>query len=73
MPNEHNGAAFFRHIAETPKALVLEFRITHRQNFIDEQDVGVEMGGDSTESSASRVTEASIRGFWKAYRNAMGY
>jgi anthranilate 1,2-dioxygenase large subunit len=31
------------------------------------------MGGDSAESSASRVTEASIRGFWKAYRNAMGY
>lgn len=33
----------------------------------------IEMGGDSAESSASRVTEASIRGFWKAYRNAMGY
>jgi anthranilate 1,2-dioxygenase large subunit len=33
----------------------------------------LEMGGDGTESSASRVTEASIRGFWKAYRNAMGY
>ena len=33
----------------------------------------VEMGGDSAESSPSRVTEASIRGFWKAYRNAMGY
>lgn len=33
----------------------------------------IEMGGDSAASSASRVTEASIRGFWKAYRNAMGY
>ncbi|MBN3759217.1 Rieske 2Fe-2S domain-containing protein [Burkholderia sp. Ac-20365] len=33
----------------------------------------IEMGGDSAESSESRVTEASIRGFWKAYRNAMGY
>ena len=33
----------------------------------------LEMGGDSAQSSASRVTEASIRGFWKAYRNAMGY
>jgi anthranilate 1,2-dioxygenase large subunit len=33
----------------------------------------MEMGGDGAESSASRVTEASIRGFWKAYRNAMGY
>jgi anthranilate 1,2-dioxygenase large subunit len=32
-----------------------------------------EMGGDSAESSESRVTGASIRGFWKAYRNAMGY
>ncbi|KWF68761.1 aromatic ring-hydroxylating dioxygenase subunit alpha [Burkholderia pseudomultivorans] len=33
----------------------------------------IEMGGDGTTSSASRVTEASIRGFWKAYRAAMGY
>lgn len=33
----------------------------------------LEMGGDGTTSSASRVTEASIRGFWKAYRTAMGY
>ncbi len=33
----------------------------------------IEMGGDGTTSSASRVTEASIRGFWKAYRKAMGY
>ncbi|WP_166676926.1 aromatic ring-hydroxylating dioxygenase subunit alpha [Paraburkholderia caballeronis] len=33
----------------------------------------LEMGGDTADSSASRVTEASIRGFWKAYRNAMGY
>lgn len=33
----------------------------------------LEMGGDDAESSSSRVTEASIRGFWKAYRNAMGY
>jgi anthranilate 1,2-dioxygenase large subunit len=28
----------------------------------------VEMGGSSAESSDSRVTEASVRGFWKAYR-----
>lgn len=33
----------------------------------------LEMGGDQVESSTSRVTEASIRGFWKAYRNALGY
>ncbi|WP_442793683.1 aromatic ring-hydroxylating oxygenase subunit alpha [Paraburkholderia sp. ZP32-5] len=33
----------------------------------------LEMGGDTADSSTSRVTEASIRGFWKAYRNAMGY
>jgi anthranilate 1,2-dioxygenase large subunit len=32
----------------------------------------VEMGGKGTESSDSRVTEASVRGFWKAYRAAMG-
>lgn len=29
----------------------------------------VMMGGDSTESSSSRASENSIRGFWKAYRN----
>ena len=31
----------------------------------------MEMGGDGTTSSESRVTEASIRGFWKAYRREM--
>lgn len=29
------------------------------------------MGGDSASSSESRVTEASVRGFWKAYRRAL--
>ncbi|BBQ03519.1 aromatic oxygenase (plasmid) [Burkholderia sp. SFA1] len=33
----------------------------------------LEMGGDTADSSESRVTEASIRGFWKAYRHAMNY
>jgi anthranilate 1,2-dioxygenase large subunit len=32
----------------------------------------IEMGGAGTESSESRVTEASVRGFWKAYRTHMG-
>ena len=36
----------------------------------DAQSV-MEMGGDDASSSASRVTEASIRGFWKAYRREM--
>ena len=36
----------------------------------DEQAV-LEMGGFSAESSESRVTEASVRGFWKAYRAQM--
>lgn len=31
----------------------------------------VEMGGDSAESSEGRATEASVRGFWKAYRQLM--
>ena len=31
----------------------------------------VKMGGDAVASSASRVTEASIRGFWKTYRGIM--
>jgi anthranilate 1,2-dioxygenase large subunit len=32
----------------------------------------LEMGGASADSSESRVTEASVRGFWKAYRAQMG-
>ncbi|ROO28970.1 aromatic ring-hydroxylating dioxygenase subunit alpha [Salinisphaera orenii] len=31
----------------------------------------MEMGGHDAQSSESRVTEASIRGFWKAYRREM--
>ncbi len=33
----------------------------------------IEMGGSTTESQATRATEASVRGFWKAYRRHMGY
>lgn len=36
-----------------------------------EDSAVVEMGGDSTSSSPSRVTEAAVRGFWKAYRKHM--
>jgi anthranilate 1,2-dioxygenase large subunit len=32
----------------------------------------VEMGGSGAESGESRVTEAAVRGFWKAYRAKMG-
>lgn len=31
----------------------------------------IEMGGHAAESSDSRVTEASVRGFWKLYRKLM--
>jgi anthranilate 1,2-dioxygenase large subunit/terephthalate 1,2-dioxygenase oxygenase component alpha subunit len=31
----------------------------------------VEMGGEGTSSSEGRATEASVRGFWKAYRHHM--
>jgi anthranilate 1,2-dioxygenase large subunit len=31
----------------------------------------VEMGGDSVASDDNRVTEAAVRGFWKAYRGCM--
>ena len=37
-----------------------------------EQEAVLEMGGNQAQSSESRVTEASVRGFWKAYRNSMG-
>ena len=32
----------------------------------------VELGGDAVESSENRVTEATVRGFWKGYRDVMG-
>jgi phenylpropionate dioxygenase-like ring-hydroxylating dioxygenase large terminal subunit len=32
----------------------------------------VEMGGAGTASADNRVTEAAVRGFWKAYRSHMG-
>ncbi|MBC7469498.1 MAG: Rieske (2Fe-2S) protein, partial [Ramlibacter sp.] len=32
----------------------------------------VEMGGEGAASSEGRATEASVRGFWKAYRAHMG-
>ena len=38
-----------------------------------EQVSVIEMGGSTTESQATRATEASVRGFWKAYRRYMGY
>jgi anthranilate 1,2-dioxygenase large subunit/terephthalate 1,2-dioxygenase oxygenase component alpha subunit len=33
----------------------------------------IAMGGTTAESQATRATEASVRGFWKAYRRTMGY
>jgi anthranilate 1,2-dioxygenase large subunit/terephthalate 1,2-dioxygenase oxygenase component alpha subunit len=33
----------------------------------------VNMGGDGTESAETRATEASVRGFWKAYRRYMDH
>jgi anthranilate 1,2-dioxygenase large subunit/terephthalate 1,2-dioxygenase oxygenase component alpha subunit len=36
-----------------------------------EQDSVVEMGGATTESQEGRATEASVRGFWKAWRRHM--
>ena len=37
-----------------------------------EEEAILEMGGSQAQSSESRVTEASVRGFWKAYRSNMG-
>ena len=33
----------------------------------------LQMGGDGAGSSSSRATEASVRGFWRAYRDGMGF
>jgi anthranilate 1,2-dioxygenase large subunit/terephthalate 1,2-dioxygenase oxygenase component alpha subunit len=38
----------------------------------DNQDSVVEMGGATADSTETRATEASVRGFWKAWRGAMG-
>jgi anthranilate 1,2-dioxygenase large subunit len=38
-----------------------------------QQQAVLEMGGATADSSDSRTTEASIRGFWKAYRAAMAF
>ncbi len=32
----------------------------------------MQMGGDATRTDTTRATEASVRGFWKAYRTHMG-
>jgi phenylpropionate dioxygenase-like ring-hydroxylating dioxygenase large terminal subunit len=37
-----------------------------------DHDAVVEMGGEGASSSEGRATEASVRGFWKAYRHHMG-
>jgi len=37
-----------------------------------EETAIVQMGGDTTESSGTRATEAAVRGFWKAWRGHMG-
>ncbi|HSV77682.1 MAG TPA: Rieske 2Fe-2S domain-containing protein [Ramlibacter sp.] len=37
-----------------------------------EETAIVQMGGDTTESSGTRATEASVRGFWRAWRGHMG-
>jgi phenylpropionate dioxygenase-like ring-hydroxylating dioxygenase large terminal subunit len=37
----------------------------------EDQDSVMMMGGDSTASTPARATEASVRGFWKAYRARM--
>ena len=36
------------------------------------QQAVLEMGGGTAESSNSRASEASVRGFWKAYRESTG-
>lgn len=38
-----------------------------------EQVSVIEMGGSGAESQATRATEASVRGFWKAYRRYMEF
>jgi anthranilate 1,2-dioxygenase large subunit/terephthalate 1,2-dioxygenase oxygenase component alpha subunit len=37
----------------------------------DDEESVVEMGGSGTSSEESRVSEAAVRGFWKAYRQYM--
>ena len=53
-------------------------RISQKQvnDFVTEVDHAseqaiIEMGGDAATSSEGRATEASVRGFWKAWRTHM--
>ena len=48
--------------------LVIAPHVAHGQN---ELLSVVEMGGSGTSSEESRVSEAAVRGFWKAYRQYM--
>ena len=32
----------------------------------------MQMGGDTAQTDTTRATEASVRGFWKAYRTHTG-
>jgi hypothetical protein len=38
-----------------------------------ELDSLIELGGENAGSENFRATECSVRGFWKAYRAAMGF
>jgi hypothetical protein len=38
----------------------------------DQETSVIEMGGATAEGSDTRATEASVRGFWKAWRAQMG-
>jgi len=37
----------------------------------DDEQAVLEMGGDGIETQENRTTEASVRGFWNAYRGYM--
>ncbi len=39
---------------------------------VPERNAVIELGGDETSSTDTPATEASVRGFWKAYRRHMG-
>jgi hypothetical protein len=46
VAHEQHGAAATAHFVHFAQAFLLEFRVAHRQHFVDDEDVGFEVRGD---------------------------
>jgi hypothetical protein len=53
VAHEQNRPAVAGGIAHLPEALLLERRVTDGEHLVDDQDLGLEMGGDAEASRSS--------------------